>query len=364
MKSFLLELNLQFFSEETHPFAEEVSSVEEPHPFAAEPNDSPFAQFTDVPNPLLADFQAPDTPQLLQSQDDDQGQVAEPSTAAEQQVEELDFGGRKVPVIDPIIHELHKDYSHLTRTYQQKNQELQSALDRENQWRQYVEQQEQQRQQPQVVDNTPQQNSSAEISAERQQQLNDEYMERMYENKFAADQWWNSQPEIVAQNQERQRQDIESLVSERLAPIENERQELLAQQMEQEFMQTHPDFEDYRDWMEYIYSENPEIDQLPNGLEVLYAMAKVRGSAEPTEPPSFEEMLADPQNQQLILQNEQVRNMVFQNYQQNKTQANKVLPTVMGNPVGSQTPMSAGERAPRSLSEATKFWLNSQGQQT
>jgi hypothetical protein len=130
--------------------------------------------------------------------------------------------------------------------------------------------------------------------------------------------------------------------------------------MEQEFMQSHPDFEDYRDWMEYIYSENPELDQLPNGLEVLYAMAKVRGAA---EPPTFEEMLADPQNQQAILQNEQIRNMVFQNYQQTKTQANQQLPTVMGNPVGSQTPMSAGERAPKNLSEATRYWLNSQGQQ-
>lgn len=358
MSLFLLKLNLQFFSEESHPFAE-VSPVAEPHPFAAEPSDSPFAQFSDVPNPLLADYQAPDTPQLLQSQND-QGQVAESSTA-EQQVEELDFGGRKVPVVDPIIYDLHKDYSHLNRTFQQKSQELQSAIDLANQWQQYAEQQEQQRQQS--VENTPQQNLSAEISAERQQQLNDEYMERMYENKYAADQWWNSQPEIVAQNQERQRLEIESIVSQQLAPFEQEKQQFEAYQQEQEFMQSHPDFEDYRDWMEYIYSENPEIEQLPNALEVLYSMAKVRGSAEPTEPPSFEEMLADPQNQQLILQNEQIRNMVFQNYQQTKIQANKELPTVMGNPVGSQTPMSAGERAPKSLSEATKFWLNSQGQQ-
>jgi hypothetical protein len=267
----------------------------------------------------------------------------------------LDFGGRKVPVIDPIIHDLHKDYSHLTRTYQQANQERASAIERANQWQAYAEQQTQQQQ----VAETPQQTSSSEISPERQQQLNDEYMERMYENKFAADQWWNSQPEILAANQERQRQEFQSALDERLAPIEQEKQALQFQQMEQEFMQSHPDFEDYRDWMEYIYSENPELDQLPNGLEMLYAMAKVRGAA---EPPTFDEMLLDPQNQQAILQNEQIRNMVFQDYKQNKTQANQQLPSLMGNPVGSQTPMSAGERAPRNLSEATRYWLNSQGQ--
>ncbi len=351
--SLFLKLNLQFFSEDSHPFAETVAPVE-PHPFAADPSESSFAQFTDVPNPLTVDYQAPETPQL---QPQGQGLDVEPQSAAEKQIEELDFGGRKVPVVDPVIYDLHKDYSHLTRTYQQTNQELQNALDVARQWQQYAEQQAQ----PQGFEAAPQQNLSAEMSAERQQQLNDEYMERMYENKYAADQWWNSQPEIVAQNQERQRQEIESLVSERLAPIEEERQELLAQQMEQEFMQTHPDFEDYRDWMEYLYSENPEVDQLPNGLEVLYAMAKIRGSA---EPPTFEEMLADPTNHEAILQNEQIRTKVFQHYQQTKTQANQQLPTVMGNPVGSQTPMSAGERAPRNLSEATNFWLRSQGQQT
>jgi hypothetical protein len=348
--TYLLSLNLQFFSEESHPFAETAPSVAEPHPFAADPSESSFAQFADVPNPLITDFQAPDTPQL---QPPSQG--LDESQSAESQVEELDFGGRKVKVVDPIIHELHKDYSHLTRTFQQKNQELTSALELANQWKQYAETQ----QQSQNVEPTPQQNSPTEISAERQTQLNDEYMERMYENKFAADQWWNSQPEIVAQNQERQREEFQNALNERLAPIEEERVALQAQQAANDFLQNHSDFEDYKDAMQGILNENPSIEQLPNALDVLYAMAKVQSTP---ETPSFESMLADPQNQQLILQNEQIKSMVFQNYQQNKTQANQQLPTLMGNPVGSQTPMSAGEQSPKNLSEATRYWLRSQGQ--
>jgi hypothetical protein len=347
--SLLLPLNLQFFSEDSHPFAEASAPVE-PHPFAAEPSESSFAQFTEQPNPLTVDYQAPETPQLQP-----QGQGLVEPQSAERQIEELDFGGRRVPVIDPIIHDLHKDYSHLTRTYQQTNQELQSALQLANQWQQYAEQQKQ----SQVVAPTPQQTSSSGISPEREAELSSEYMERFYENKLAADQWWESQPEIIARNQERQQREIEAAVNERLAPIEAERHELQMAQQEQQFMETHPDFEDYRDWMEYIYSQNPQLDQLPNGLEVLYAMAKVQGAPEPQ---TFEEMLADPSNHEAILQNEQIRNKVFQNYRQGKMQVNQQLPTVMGNPVGSQTPMSAGERAPKNLSEATRFWLSSQGQ--
>lgn len=350
MKRLPLKLDLQFFSEESHPFAEAPAPIE-PHPFAADASESSFAKFTDVPNPLLTDFQAPETPGL---QPQSQGPNEEPS--AESQIEELDFGGRKVPVIDPVLYDLHKDYSHLTRTYQQTNQELTNALDLASQWQRYAESQER------VEESTPQQNSPTnfnEIPAERQQQLNDEYMERMYENKFAADQWWNSQPEIVALNQERQRAEFQTALEERLAPFEEERQALQAQQMEEEFRRNHPDFDDYKDWMQYIYSQNPEIEQLPNGLEVLYAMAKVQ-SAPPQ--PTFEEMLADPQNQQMILQNEQIRGMVFQNYQQGKLQANQQLPNIMGTPVGSLTPMSAGEQAPKTLSEATRNWLRSTGQ--
>lgn len=344
--SFFLKLNLQFFSEETHPFAEAATPTE-PHPFAADPSESSFAQFTDNPNPLTVDYQPPNTPQL-QSQND-QGQVAPQS--AEEQVEELDFGGRKVKVVDPIIHDLHKDYSHLTRTYQQTNQELTSALELANQWKQYAEQQ---TQQPQVAE-TPQQTTSSGISAERQQQLNDEYMERMYENKFAADEWWNSQPEIVAANEERFR----AALNERLAPIEQEKQALQAQQAADQFLQSHTDFEDYRDAMQNILNEKPYIQEYPDALEVLYSMAKTQQAQ---QVPTFEAMLDDPKNQQAILKNEKIRGMVFQDYQQNKTQANQQLPTLMGNPVGSQTPMSAGERAPRNLSEATRYWLNSQGQ--
>lgn len=347
----LLKLNLQFFSEESHPFAETATPVE-PHPFAADASESSFAKFTDVPNPLLVDFQAPET-MGLQSQD--QGPPPQTESATEQ-VEKLNFGGREVEVIDPIIHDLHKDYSNLNREFQQRNQELITARQQAEQWQQLAQQQSQQ---PAQV-STPQQNpTGTEISEERQQELNEKYMELLYENKFAADQWWNSQPEIVAQNQERQRAEFEVALNERLAPIEQERLALQAQQVADQFRQSHSDFDEHREVMQGILNENPSIESLPNALEVLYAMAKVQSTP---QTPSFESMLADPQYQQKILENEQIKNMVFQQYQQSKVQANQQLPNLMGSPVGTQTPMSAGEQAPRSLSEATRNWLRSTGQ--
>ncbi len=342
-----LKLNLQFFSQDTHQFAEAASPVE-PHPFAADPSESSFAKFTDVPNPLLADFQAPETPELQPSS---QGLPNEPSAQA--QIEKLNFGGREVEVVDPIIHDLHKDYSNLNREFQLRNQELIVARQQAEQWQQLAQQQQQ-------LEVSPQQTPTGTgLSAEREQQLNDEYMERWYENKFQADQWWAEQPEIVAQTQERQRAEIQAAVNERLAPIEEERNALQAQQMADQFLQSRPDFEDYRDAMQNILNEKPYIEDYPDALEVLYSMAKTQSAQ---QAPTFEAMLADPQYQQKILANEQIRNLVFQDYQQNKTQANQQLPNLMGSPVGSQTPMSAGEQSPRTLSEATRNWLRSTGQ--
>lgn len=341
-----LKLNLQFFSQDTHQFAEAPSPVE-PHPFAADASESSFAKFTDVPNPLLADFQAPETPELQPSS---QGLPNEPSAQA--QIEKLNFGGREVEVVDPIIHDLHKDYSNLNREFQQRNQELIVARQQAEQWQQLA----QQTAQPNSPQQTP---TETGMSPERQQALNDEYMERMYENKFAADQWWSEQPEVQAQFQERQRAEFQAALEERLAPIEEERQALQAQQMADQFTQSHPDFEDYRDAMQGILEEKPYIQDYPDALEVLYSMAKTQSAQ---QAPTFESMLADPQYQQKILANEQIRNLVFQNYQQTKSQANQQLPSLMGTPVGTQTPMSAGAQAPRTLSEATRNWLRSTGQ--
>lgn len=345
-----LKLNLQYFSEESHPFAEAPAPVE-PHPFAQDPGESSFSKFTDVPNPLLVDYQA-DTPSLQSD-----GTIPTPNDQGQEtpSLEELDFGGRKVPVVDPIITELHKDYSHLTKTYQQTNQELVNARQLAEQWQQLAQQNQQSSAQP----STPQQNSSTNISEERLNSLNEEYMEKMYENKFEADKWWNEQPEIVALTQERQRAEIEALVSERLAPIEQERIQLEAQKIEMQFRQDHPDFEDYRDSMQEILDSNPSIGNLPDALEWLYMKAKTQSTP---AAPTIEDMLMNPQYQQQILQDENILNMAFQKYQEKKMNTNQNLPNLMGSPVGTQTPMSAGESAPRTLAEATRNWLRSTGQ--
>jgi hypothetical protein len=344
-----LRLNLQYFSED-HPFAAEPTPVE-PHPFAEDASESTFAKFAEGPNPLLADFQAPETPEL---QSKDQGQPEKPTA---QELEELDFGGRKVPVVDPIITELHKDYSHLNRTYQQTSQELANARQIAEQWQQLA-QQSQQGQQQSTPGEIPQ-TTNLNISAEREAELQEQYMERWYENKMLADKWWNEQPEIMTAEAERQKALFEGYLNERLAPIEAERDALKQQQQADQFLQSHPDFEDYRESMQTILDQNPNLQQLPNVLDVLYAMAKVQNAP---QTPTVQDMITNPQYQQQILEDETILNMAFQKYQEKKLNVNQQLPNLMGSPTGSQTPMSAGERAPRSLADATRSWLRSTGQ--
>ena len=345
--TFPLTLDLQYFAGEDHPFAD-TNSAPEPHPFAAEPSESNFAQFTEQPNPLLGGEYAPETPQVQpEGQGDTVDHEQNPSEQPQDQEEYLDFSGRKVKAYGDDVKGLHQDYTELNRTYQTTNQELQQARQLLEQYQQVIGQQ-----QPPAIEQA-QPSHTPGVDPGRMQQLNEEYMERMYENKFEADQWWSQQPEVQAMEQQRIEALVQSRVNEVLGPVQQERE---IQQQVQEVKSRFSDFDTYADKMQEIVQQHPHLAEVPNAIESLYYMAKGQSAASAPQP---DQLLQDPSFQEKIIQNEQIRNMVLQNYQQAKTQS--APPNVM-NRGASQVPSSLGEQQPRSLAEASQAFMRWAGQ--
>lgn len=348
----LLKLNLQFFAEGTHPFAAEPVASE-PHPLAAEQTTSKFAQYTDVPNPLYGQV-APATPQLQpngQGLEGTEGQITPATTtAAEEQVLKLNFGGREVPVLDPILNDLHKDYTELTKFSQTTNQELlqQRQLNEQYQQQLLAFTAAQQTQQPAA------QAPSNAMSPERRAEIDAEYMERQYESKLDADDWLESLPEIQAQRKERLDAIVNERVNQRVAPIEQREAEAQAQQeltsQITTLRETNPDFDTYASQISELLAASPELANLPNAIESLYYLAKGKSAQ---SAPTPEAMLNDASFQEKILNDPQLNQKFMQQYQQKMLQQNQNLPNMMGRNAGTQTPMSAGNAAPRSLKEAS-----------
>lgn len=343
----LIDLDLQYFADgDGHQFAAEPTPAE-PHPFASEEN-STFSQFAEQPNPLISEIQSPETLTLQggEQQQQIEGNGQEQPQSQQPQDEVLQFGNREIKVYGDDVRELHQDYTQLNQTVQNQSQELEQARQLLAQY-QTVMQHQQPIQQPEV----PQQ---PVIDTVRMQELHEEYQERMYENKFEADKWWNEQPEV----QEMERQRIETLVQQRVnevvGPIQQER---VINQQVSEAKTRYADFDDYTDAMQTLLQESPQLAELPNAIDNLYFMAKGRSAQTAPQPA---QLLNDPSFQQQIIQNEQIRNMVLQNYQQLKMESQP--PVVMAQQVA-QTPTSLGEKLPRTLAEASRAALKYFGNQ-
>lgn len=342
----LKTLDLRFFSDENHPFAAEPAPVE-PHPYAEE---SSFSRFTEQPNPLVGGGEPVETPGLLpgnQNPTEPQQQTIEQPAPVPSAEEVLKFGDVEVAA-DEKTRELHQ-------IYLQQQQDMQRQANEYNQAQQLLGQYQALMQQQQAMQPPQPQQQTPSIDAARIQQLHEEYQERAYENKFAADQWWQQQPEV--QDMERQRLDamVQQRVNDIVGPMQQERE--YQQQVSQARTQ-YTDFDNYANEMQQILEGNPALAEYPNAIDNLYWMAKGRAAQAAPQP---EQLLTDPAFQQQILQNEQIRNLVLQSYQQQKL--NTQPPTVMATQAAAQTPTSLGNQKPRSLSEASAAFLNYMGNQ-
>lgn len=239
----------------------------------------------------------------------------EPNLPPEQEpVETLDFGGRKIPVVDPSLKDLHGDWLNLTRHSQNLNQQI----------------------------------------AELQQQTAryEEFLNQMLSN----DQ--NLAPQQLAEDPSAAIAALkEEITQQAIAPLQQELQALktqteIARQIES--VAQRPDFNDLRPAMEQILNEQPHLADLPNAVEVLYTMARGQTAKAP------DELLSDEAFRQKLLQDEAIRNAVLTQHAQG-VQAQSP-PPVIGNQAGAVT--TSPPESPKTLSEATTAFLRRHGLNT
>lgn len=246
--------------------------------------------------------------------------------------ETLDFAGRKVPVVDPILKDIHKDYSELNRTYQTTNQRVRELEQMNQQYQQMMQQFQAQQLQAQQAPAAP---DPVDLEARKEA-----FMEKWYDN-----------PEATFQEY------VNSLVNPLIQPITQEKQ---FQQDVQTMEQRYADFRDVMPAMRDLLADMPHLGD--QGLETLYLVAKGKtAQMAPAAPaPTAEQLMQDPAFIQQIMQNEQVRNQVVQQYMSQRQQTNQQIPFVMGSQPGGQAP-SVPEDRPQSIREASKMFLKSMG---
>jgi hypothetical protein len=275
--------------------------------FSFEGNQAPTPPAPEISNPLLdPNFQNPLIPQQ----------------------ETLDFAGRKVPVVDPILKDIHKDYSELNRTYQTTNQRVRELEQMNQQYQAMMQQFQNQQQLAQQAQAQPE--PVIDIEAQREA-----FMDRFYDNPMEAI------GELIA-----------SKVNPVIQPITQEKQfQADVAAMEDRFT----DFRDTMPAMRDLLNEMPHLGD--QGLETLYYVAKGRtAQAAPTP----DQLMQDPAFIQQVLGNEQIRNQAVQQYMAQRQQTNQQIPMVIGSQPGGQAP-SAPENRPTSIREASKMFLKSMG---
>lgn len=260
---------------------------------------------------------------------------AQPDLPVQPTVEELDFAGRKVPVVDPVIRDLHRDYSELQRTFQETNQNAKQLQEQNQMFQQMIQFFQQQQQAPQQA----QPPAPAEPALPSPED-NEQFMNQWYDSPIATVQ------ELI---QRQVQQLVESQVKPVIEPIQRERQ--YSQEIQQ-LSQRHADFQQHLPVMQQLVQQNPQLAE--QGLETVYWVARgQQAQAQPTYTP--EQMLNDPQFRQQLLGNEGLRNEIVSTYMQQRQQTNQQVPPVMGNQPGGSPP-AMPEQRPKSIREASKMF--------
>lgn len=246
--------------------------------------------------------------------------------------EVLDFAGRKIPVVDPSIKDLHKDFTTLSSTYTKTNQELVELRAQAEVYKQMVETFQKQ---PPVAPQVPQ---VTEPTPEQLEQEKENFMTRFYEDPLAAI------SELVTKN-----------VTPIVEPINRDRE---AQEKDKAFNDEvqrvsgkYSDFNDLVPQMAAVLEANPELNK--QGLETVYMYAKANAATAQAPAPTPEQLLQDPQFVQQIMSNPQITSQIVSQYVNQKAATNQQIPVVLGNQAGGSIP-SMPTNTPTTLSEASK----------
>lgn len=248
-------------------------------------------------------------------------------------IEELDFAGRKVQVVDPVIRDIHKDYSSLQKTYNETNMSMKTLQEQNQMYMNMIQTFQQQGQQAQAP---------TQPVVEAPQGPTPEDNETFMSN------WYDSPISTVEAM-------IQARVDAALQPMQREKQVNTEIQTLQE---KYGDFQEHVGAMQEVLRTNPQLaDQ---GLETVYFVARGQNFQQQAPTPTPEQLLNDPAFRTQLMDNEKFRNEIISNYMQNRTNTNQQVPPVMGSQTGGNAP-SIPENRPTSIREASKLFAKSLG---
>lgn len=249
------------------------------------------------------------------------------STPSEVSVRMLNFAGREVPVIDPVIEDVHRDYTELTRTFTQTNQAKQQ-LETQNQQLQAMLQFAQQSMAQQQQAPTP---TAAEPSPEEVEAAKEAFMESFY-----------SDPQKAIRDMAMQ------LIQQEVTPVINPINEERKFQMEaKRLSEAYADFGQTVPAMQELVRTAPELENL--GLEKVYLLAKnMAGGTQQTQPPAVN--AADLRQQ--LMNDTAFKEQIFNQMLQEKQQQQAGIPPVMANQPGGGVP-AIPENRPKNIREGS-----------
>lgn len=286
-----------------------------------------------VPNPLLMPG-AEDTPTP----------TPQPTTAEEV----LDFGGRKIPVVDPALKDLHGDWQELNRSFTQTRQQQQAMEQQMGQMQamlQYSQQLFQQQQaNAQFQQQAPQEPPAPAFDKEQ-------FFEQFYEDPEQA---FSQLNQTIQSQFDQKLGQIEQRFNQYVQPMVYERQyteQLNA--MNQKFN----DFQEVSGPMSELLQARPDLLQNMD-LESIYFLAKGMNAK---QAPSPEQLLQSPEFRQQVLSDEAIRSEFLKTYMNQKQQTNQQTPPVMGSGFGGQAPTVPPD-SPKTLGEASKLFRQFLGQ--
>lgn len=263
-------------------------------------------------------------------------------------VEEIDLGGRKVKVTDPVIRDIAKDYKELTGTLTKESQRVKQLEDDLR-----IERAKQTPIAPATPTPEPVPVEPAKPTPERMQEINDKYLEMAYEDPFGAQVWLNQQPEYQQLISPIQKQQVENVLTE-TQQADKARKDGL-NQMRETMESKYPDFKEMVPHMQKAIEMFPSLgEKLANApsvesLEEAYRAAKlVSGNntttpatpATPTnpvvqeQPKTLEQMLADPEVIKQIIANPQITSTIISDYIKGVNGSQQNIPVMIGNQPG------------------------------
>lgn len=312
-------------------------------------------------------------------------------------VEEIDWAGRKVKVVDPIIKDLHRDYSNLNGAFTQASQRVKDLEGQVSAMQQILTNV--QAMNPQSSQQPPAQSQPqppAEPTAERLQEINDKYWEMAHDNKLQADKWLMEQPEYQQMMQPVQQKQVETYLTET-----QQKEQARKQRFTEIRTSLESKYSDFRDMLPHMQraveqyphlaeqvATNPTIEVLESAYWIGKGLAGNPGGASPQQPPAQPDptppaqhqqppvagapqqaagqtAASDPQQsiaQQLlgdqnflaqIAANPQLQQIIISNYLKGVNTTQNQVPMMIGNQPGGQPP-STPPFEPKNVKEAGK----------